>query len=385
MIKIVTVVGARPQFIKAAAISRIFRTLYRKEVNEIMVHTGQHYDHNMSEIFFSELEIEKPKYNLSIGSCSHGVQISGIVSGLEKVFIKEKPDFVLLYGDTNSTLAGAIAASRMLIPIAHVEAGLRSYKKTMPEEVSRIICDHVSSLLFCPTLTSVRNLEREGFITDSFPPYHSDHPGIFHSGDVMYDNALYYTQKVVNLPIIIENQPIIDGEYVLATIHRDFNTDLLFRLQNLLNALSILSEQNRVPVILPLHPRTLGVIKNSLNITIKELKREIPLLIIIEPASYLKMLNLEKNAKMVITDSGGVQKEAYFFGKPCIILREETEWTELLENNSGILTDADPQRILAAYDYFSRNIIHNFPPLFGDGKAAEYICKEIIKSAQKIV
>lgn len=379
MIKILTVVGARPQFIKAAAINRVFRTQYGDVAREIIVHTGQHYDRNMSEVFFSELEIEQPAYNLGIGSCSHGAQISGIIRGLEEILEKEKPAYVILYGDTNSTLAGAVAASRMLIPVAHIEAGLRSYKKSMPEEVSRIICDHVSSLMFCPTLTSVKNLVHEGFDADALPPYHADHPGIFHSGDVMYDNAMYYSRKAEQIAAEPGTWRDIPTEYVLATIHRDFNTDHPERLRNMIEALNRISLQYKIPVVLPIHPRTAGMIKSNLNTSTEELQQKNPLLRIIEPASYLKMLYLEKNARMVITDSGGVQKEAYFFKKPCILLREETEWTELLENKSAILADADPERIVAAFEHFIRHEITDFPPLFGNGKAAEYICREIIK------
>ena len=373
--KIVTVIGARPQIIKAAALSRAIRNS-SADVKEVIVHTGQHYDAEMSEVFINELRIPQPDYNLGVGSGSHGKQTAAIISGLEEILIKEKPDWLVVYGDTNSTLAAAIAASKIHIPVAHIEAGLRSFNKRMPEEINRIMCDHVSTLLFSPTKTGFSNLIKEGFKVNE-TPFDIDNPGIFHCGDLMYDNSLYYSS------IALENTGIFDHlqlglkPFFLATIHRNNNTDDPLRLNELFKALIRIAEKSSTRIILPLHPRTRKMMDQLLD---PELRKKLTdhLIQLIQPVSFLEMIVLEQNAGMVFTDSGGVQKEAYFFKKPCIILRPETEWVELVENGTAIICDADSQKIENAFDYFSNQKDLSFPDVFGDGKAADFILEKLI-------
>lgn len=348
--KIVTVVGARPQIVKAAAVSNVLRQSH----NEILVHTGQHYDTNMSDIFFEELGIPLPNVNLGIGSGGHGEQTGQMLAELEKLYQREKPSAVLVYGDTNSTLAGALAASKMQIPVAHVEAGLRSFNKAMPEEQNRILTDHISQWLFVPTETAENNLRKEGI-----------EQGIQQVGDVMYDGVMLFQKKI--LPNVLEKFGLHD-EYLLCTIHRAENTNDKQRLASILNALAR-SGQN---IVLPLHPRTeklIHVYGLSLGKNIK----------VIAPVGYLDMLALMQNAKKIVTDSGGVQKEAYFLAKPCITMREETEWVETVEQGWNLLTGAEEEKIL--------NALSSFVPkgkpkeIFGDGTAAlkisNFLSKEI--------
>jgi UDP-GlcNAc3NAcA epimerase len=377
MIKILTIIGARPQIIKAAAISRAVKNQFSSEIEEVIVHTGQHYDNNMSQVFFEELGIPRPDYNLGVGSGPHGKQTARMIEGIEEILVNERPDFIVLYGDTNSTLAGAVAASKLHVPIAHVEAGLRSYNKSMPEEINRIMCDHASTLLFSPTVTGYNNLIREGFKPNNKAPYSADNPAIYHCGDVMYDNSLYFA-SLAKKP---ENTEISETGFILATIHRDNNTDIPQRLTAIFSALHQFSLNRQRQVIIPLHPRTSALLEKNLG---QELYREIlgnDLLRIIPPVSFLEMTWLEKNAFLILTDSGGVQKEAYFFGKPCVIVRPETEWVEIVEAGAGIIADASEERILQALDYFSGNQSITFPSVFGDGKAAEFICGEILRAA----
>jgi UDP-GlcNAc3NAcA epimerase len=376
-VKIVTIIGARPQFIKASALSRAIRNHFADRISEVIVHTGQHYDDNMSKVFFNELEIPDPHYNLGVGSASHGKQTGAMIEKIEEVLIKEKPDCVILYGDTNSTLAGAVAASKMQIPIAHIEAGMRSFNKTMPEEINRIVCDHVSALLFTPTRTGLNNLVREGFSTHNKLPFTSDNPGVFHCGDVMYDNSLYFSGKAEQVSGILENNRLGHGKFVLGTIHREGNTDDPARLTSIFKAFDLISEEHSIDVILPLHPRTSKVLQQNLEPVVYRRVVGNPRIKIIPPASFFDTMVLEKNCLMVMTDSGGIQKEAFFNKKPVLILRKETEWTEIVENKSGICTDADEERIIRAFHYFISNPV-NFPPVFGDGKAAEFICKQIL-------
>lgn len=374
MVKILTIIGARPQIIKAAAISRAVKNQFSSEIEEVIVHTGQHYDNNMSQVFFEELGIPRPDYNLGVGSGPHGKQTARMIEGIEEILLIEKPDFIVLYGDTNSTLAGAVAASKLHVPIAHVEAGLRSYNKSMPEEINRIMCDHASTLLFSPTVTGYNNLIREGFKPNNKAPYSADNPAIYHCGDVMYDNSLHFA-SLAKKP---ENTEISEAGFVLATIHRDNNTDIPQRLTAIFNALQQFSLNHQMQVILPLHPRTSALLEKNLG---QQLYREImgnDLLRIIPPVSFLEMTWLEKNAILILTDSGGVQKEAYFFGKPCVIARPETEWVEIVEAGAGIIADASKERILNALDYFIGNQSIAYPQVFGDGKAAEFICGEIL-------
>jgi UDP-GlcNAc3NAcA epimerase len=378
MIKIVTIIGARPQIIKAAALSRAIKNKFSTSIEEIIVHTGQHYDTNMSAVFFDELNIPKPKYNLRVGSEPHAKQIATMLTGIEEVLLKEKPQAIVLYGDTNSTLAGALAASKVQVLVVHIEAGLRSFNKTMPEEINRIMCDHVSTLLFAPTKAGYDNLVKEGFKTDTKAPYNINNPKIYHCGDVMYDNSLHFASVAEQKSKVLEKYSLQKNNFVLATIHRDNNTDNAERLNALFSALFEIQEKNKTAIILPLHPRTKKCIDEFLDKTLLEKIELSKQFVICEPLPFLDMIMLEKNCSLVITDSGGVQKEAFYFEKPCIILRPETEWIELLECNAAVLADADKNKIVEAYNSFS-NHKPNYPKLFGDGHAAEFICAELVK------
>jgi UDP-GlcNAc3NAcA epimerase len=307
--KILTIVGARPQFIKAAVLSRLMR---RQGIEETLVHTGQHYDENMSEVFFAELEIARPAYHLAIGSGAHGQQTGRMLEGIEKVLMETRPGCVLVYGDTNSTLAGALAAAKLHVPIAHVEAGLRSFNRRMPEEINRVVTDHLSTWLFAPTQAAVDNLLKEGR-----PP-----EAIHLVGDVMYDAALHCADRPGNQ--LLEKHGLEPKKYILATIHRAENTDDSARLHNILSAFQEIAAQ--VPVVLPLHPRTRAILQKA-----AELEKLTSGLRILNPLGYVDMTYLERNARLVATDSGGVQKEAFFHRIPCVTLREETEWVELVE------------------------------------------------------
>ncbi len=370
MIKIVTIIGARPQIIKAAALSRAIKNNFSDKIKEVIVHTGQHYDENMSQVFIDELGIPTPDYNLGVGSGAHGVQTAKMIEGIEEILLKEKPDYLVVYGDTNSTLAGAIAASKIHIPIAHIEAGLRSFNKAMPEEINRICCDHCSTMLFSPTTTGYKNLINEGFSPNNKKPFTIDNPGIYHCGDVMYDNSMYFAKMAKDERLKTK------GNYILCTIHRNNNTDEPERLKSIVKALIKISEEKEI--IIPLHPRTKKLLDVNLDSETYNTFINNSNIHIIEPVSFLEMISLEKNADLVMTDSGGVQKEAYFFKKPCIIMRSETEWKEIVEVGAAIIADADEDRILEAYHHFKENNIEEFPEIFGDGKAAEFICKELI-------
>lgn len=360
--KLITIVGARPQFIKAAPFSEVFR----REHIEILIHTGQHYDANMSDVFFEELKIPKPTYHLGVGSGSHGKQTAKMLEGIEEIIIKEKPDGVLVYGDTNSTLAGALAASKLHVPVYHVEAGLRSYNKLMPEEQNRILTDHISDLLLCPTQTAVDNLQTEGITS-----------GVVMTGDIMYDAVLRnigiseekYSNGSWFNEINIETkqvQQLTESDYYLATIHRAENTDSEEKLRKIFLAFSELDK----PVLMPLHPRTRSKI-DKLKITAKNV-------VFINPVGYLLMLYLTSNAYMVITDSGGLQKEAFFLKTPCTTLREQTEWVETLSNEWNVLSNIDHEEIKMKVQ---RNLKYTKLPrenVFGDGNAAIRICNAII-------
>lgn len=378
MKKIVTVIGARPQIIKAAALSRAIKNHYADRLTEVIIHTGQHYDENMSQVFFDELGIPAADYNLNTGSGSHGKQTAAMLASIEEILLKEKPSAIVLYGDTNSTLAGAIAASKIHIPIVHIEAGLRSFSKTMPEEVNRIMCDHVSTLLFSPTATGYRNLLREGFQERTQPPYSADHPKIYHCGDVMYDNSLFFSAMAEEKTSILQQHRLEKDHFILATIHRNNNTDIPERLNALFGALQQISVEHQLDVILPLHPRTAKLMDAQLNGDLLKEIRSNPRFRICGPVSFLEMIALEKNCSIVMTDSGGVQKEAFYFEKPCVILRPETEWVELVDCGTAIIADADRPRIIAAFEKLSGARHMSFPKLYGDGHAAEFICSEII-------
>ena len=378
MKKILTIIGARPQIIKGAALSREINTHFRDKINEVIVHTGQHYDQDMSGVFFAEMNIPEPDYNLNTGSGRHGGQTAKMIMGIEEILFKEKPDYLVLYGDTNSTLAGAIAASKMHVPVVHIEAGLRSFNKAMPEEINRIICDHVSTLLFSPTKTGIHNLRKEGFRIGQDPPFSPDHPGVFHCGDIMYDNSLFFSDVAEKRSNIISKLSLQPGNFILITIHRDFNTDNTQRLNRIFSAIYQIGDRFNENFVLPLHPRTLKQLDSKLDPGLLKNIRNSKHILITGPVSYLDMIQLEKNAKMIMTDSGGLQKEAYFFGKAVIILRPETEWVEIPENKTGIVTDADINNIVDAYVHFNNDDTKlSFPPLFGDGKAASFICKQL--------
>lgn len=347
--KIVTIVGARPQFIKAAPVSRILRQNH----TEILVHTGQHYDYKMSEIFFDDLKIPKPNYNLQVGSGSHGKQTGEMLQKIEEVLLIEKPDSILVYGDTNSTLAGGLAASKLHIPVIHIEAGLRSFNRRMPEEINRVVVDHLSTILFAPTETAVKNLQKEG-ITHN----------IYNVGDVMYDATLYNLGLAEKKSTILKQYNLEPFQYYLSTIHRPENVDNKESLANILQALSLLDKT----VLLPLHPRTekqisLFGLKDQANTNI----------LIIPPVGYLDMLTLENNAKGILTDSGGIQKEAYFLKTPCFTMRSETEWIETVEMGWNKVVGNAKEAIIEAVSSFQKP--DNYVNCYGDGKASIYMEK----------
>lgn len=344
--KICTIIGARPQFIKAAPVSR---AIAAATLQEVVIHTGQHYDYQMSEIFFEELQLRQPDYNLGIGSGSHGAQTGQMLIDIEKVLLAEKPDLTLVYGDTNSTLAGALAAAKLHLPVAHVEAGLRSFNRAMPEELNRVLTDHVADWLFCPTETAVTNLATEGITA-----------GVHNVGDVMYDAVLFNMALAEKKADLFEQLNLGPQQYYLATLHRPYNTDVPENLAGILAAFEALAH----PVIFPIHPRTQKFIRQhnlSLGPNIRHL----------EPVGYLPMLLLEKYALAILTDSGGVQKEAYFNAVPCVTIRPETEWVETVATGWNILADPTPASILSAVN---RPQPGQAPaPIFGDGQAAQHI------------
>ncbi len=354
--KIITVVGARPQFIKAAAVSR--EIARRPAIREIIVHTGQHFDRNMSEIFFEEMEIPRPAYHLEVNSLGHGAMTGRMIEKIEEVLLQERPDILMVYGDTNSTLAGALAARKLHVRVVHVEAGLRSFNMRMPEEINRILTDRISDILCCPTETAVENLRREGF--GNFPC------SIVRTGDVMQDAALYYGARSADKSTIIRDLRLADREYALCTIHRAENTDDPARLKGLFSAL--LEIGNDLPVVMPLHPRT-QKLAAALGPRLSGDDR----LIILPPVGYFDMIELLKRTAIVLTDSGGLQKEAYFFRKICLTLREETEWTELVDCHVNVVVGAEKDRIVHAF----REAVHApLPPcasLYGDGNASALI------------
>ncbi len=377
--KILTVIGARPQFIKAAAISRAITNKFSDKIQEVIVHTGQHYDEKMSNIFFNELKIPREKYNLQIGSGTQAEQTAKMMIEIEKVITKEKPDALLLYGDTNSTLAACLVAIKLHIPIIHVEAGVRFYSKEYPEEVNRIICDSMSSLLFVPTDDGIRALQEEGYDVEnkSKTKASADSPKVYRCGDIMYDNTLYFKNKILS-PRVFEQYNIPQKNYILATMHRPANVDKEEHLIQILSGLNNVANQFNKSIILPLHPRTKKNIENSS--VAKELISN-DNFYIIPPASFLEMIDLEKNADLIVTDSGGVQKEAYFIEKPCLIMLNETAWVELVDSGNAVLTGNDRQKIEDGAKYFFEEKKElKFVPLYGDGKASEFICQKIIEN-----
>ena len=378
-LRIMNIVGARPQIIKASAISRAISKKFSEEIEEIVVHTGQHYDRELSDVFFDELEIRMPDFNLQVGSGRHGRQTGMILERIEDVMLSEKPDCVVIYGDTNSTLAAALAASKQHFPVVHIEAGMRSFNKQMPEELNRIVADHASTLLFAPTNTAFKNLMNEGFRPENVSPYSINNPRVILTGDIMYDNSLFYAELAEKKKKdLLHKMGIEEGRFVLVTIHRDLNTDDTERLGNIFSTLKRLSDESKLTMVLPLHPRTMIALKNNLPDLYNEVTGSEHMKVI-RPVSFLEMILLEKKAKIIVTDSGGVQKESHFFSKPCIVLRKETEWVELVKNGTVKLADADPATITEAWNYFMDN--HDelrYPAFYGDGKASESILNEML-------
>ncbi len=355
--KIVTIVGARPQFIKAAAVSREIKK--HPSIEEIIIHTGQHYDINMSDIFFSEMEIPKPKLNLDVNGLSHGAMTGQMLEKIEKALMDIKPNWVLIYGDTNSTLAGALAAKKLHLKAAHVEAGLRSFNMKMPEEINRILTDRICDILFCPTDAAIDNLKKEGF--ENFPVK------VIRCGDVMQDAAIYYSKTSEQHSEIISQLGL--KEFVLCTLHREENTNDKTVLSRLVNALNHLNE--KIPVVIPLHPRTKKIISNfNLELKVK----------VIDPVGYFDMIELLKHCKLVMTDSGGLQKEAFFFRKFCVTLREQTEWVELVENDFNRVVGSDENKINEAISCFLNTKADFNINLYGNGNASSVIVESLMNS-----
>ncbi len=356
MKKVVTILGARPQFVKAAVLSRIIAN--HAQLEEVIVHTGQHYDANMSTVFFEEMHIPNPKYNLKINDMSHGAMTGHMFVAIEEVLAKERPDAVIVYGDTNSTLAGALAAKKMNIKLIHIEAGLRSFNMKMPEEVNRVLTDRISDLLLCPTDTAIQNLQKEGF--ENFDTK------LIKCGDIMKDAVEYYSQVSAKNSSIIDDLKLQQNEFVVATIHRQENTDDIEKLKTIFEALEAIHEEKKV--IIPLHPRTRKIIED------KDLQYAIT---IIDPIGYYDMLELLKSCAMVITDSGGLQKEAFFNKKHCIIVREETEWTELVTNNFATIVGSDKMKLIKAFHDFENTDADFSMNLYGTG-VGEHMHREIL-------
>jgi UDP-GlcNAc3NAcA epimerase len=375
---ILTVIGARPQIIKASALGRAIQGPFKGRIRETLLHTGQHYDANMSDVFLHELGMRAPDIALGIGSGSHGEQTARMVQGVEAALRSESPDLLLVYGDTNSTLAGALAAAKLHVPVAHVEAGLRSHHKSMPEEINRVLADHCSTWLFCPTELATHNLAREGFPMWDHGTPGPDHPAVIMCGDVMYDNSLYFAELARTRSTILADLGLKPDGFLLATVHRDHNTDDPQRLAGILGTLLAEHLERNIPVVLPLHPRTRKCLDALPDTPLRERIEATPGFHLVPPVGYFDMIALERNALLVVTDSGGLQKEAHFFGKPCVVLRDRTEWVELVENGVSILADADPDRIHAAIGHFLRSGIPSMDPLYGDGQAARHICAALL-------
>jgi UDP-GlcNAc3NAcA epimerase len=366
-LKVLSVVGARPQFVKAAIVSKSLRSV--AEISEITVHTGQHYDDNLSQIFFTELGIQTPAYNLGIGSGTHGKQTGRMLEGIERVLLEEKPDWVLVYGDTNSTLAGALAASKLHFPVAHVEAGLRSFNRMMPEEINRVLTDHTSDLLFAPTKLAVKNLLNEGICGEK----------VQQIGDVMYDAALCYGGTAEKKSSILERLKLKPKGYILATIHRAENSDDPNRLGAIVSGLH--KAAAAMPVVFPVHPRTRNVLFTDQNCV-----RGIDGMLFVDPVGYLDMTMLERNARLIATDSGGVQKEAFFFSVPCVTFRTETEWQELIDIGwNRLAPPADQEAVAQAIQLALTETPVRTQSPYGDGHAADRIAEHLLQRSSGIV
>jgi len=360
--KIVTIVGARPQFVKAAALSRAFQEI--GGIEEVIIHTGQHFDKNMSDVFFMEMQIPHPQYNLAINSLSHGAMTGRMIEKIESVLLEEKPDFLLVYGDTNSTLAGALAAVKIQVPIAHVEAGLRSFNMEMPEEINRILTDRISNVLFCPTDTAIDNLANEG--------YSNIDAKVVKSGDVMEDAALYYEKLSREKATVLQTNNLEESSYYICTLHRAENTKSADRMAEIIQGLNTIAHNYKV--VLPVHPRTKELLStHNLNNNI----------LIIEPVGYFDMIALIKNSRLVVTDSGGLQKEAYFFNKYCVTARDQTEWVELVSNGYNRIVGANSAKMIEAVNYFESRDFRKETQLYGGGKAANFMAEYLKNYSNK--
>lgn len=382
MIRILTIIGARPQIIKAAAFNRAVKTKFSNEIEELILHTGQHYDDEMSAFFFDELGIAKPDINLHVGSSSHASQTAVMMKGIEKAIEEVNPNYILVYGDTNSTLAAALVGVKMHVPIIHVEAGLRSFDKAMPEEINRITTDHCSTLLFSPTKTGIENLKNEGLTNSIAQNYQLNSPGVFHVGDIMLDNSLYYAAAATKKTSILEENRLAKNGFFLATVHRDNNTDSVERLLSIIGAFDIVTKQNDMKLVWPMHPRTDNLLKLDKYAEVKKIIDNNDRIVVLPPASFFEIIMLESHAKLILTDSGGVQKEAYFFKKPCLILRSQTEWVELVNSGHAMLCDANTEQIVDGTEVMLKSELPIFDPIFGQGNAAEEICEIILKSSK---
>ncbi|MCC7455002.1 MAG: UDP-N-acetylglucosamine 2-epimerase (non-hydrolyzing) [Crocinitomix sp.] len=384
MIRILTIVGARPQFIKSAVLSRVILASFKNELEEIIVHTGQHYDPEMSTVFFDELKIPKEKYNLQIGSLNHAHQTARIMMALDDVIAIENPDALLLYGDTNSTLAACLVAIKRHLPIIHIEAGVRSFNKKFPEEVNRIICDHTSSLLFVPSEDGMASLKKEGFKSDeTLVP--SDlllnSPNVYKCGDIMYDNTLAFLEEAdTYFNRLVAKHQLPSSNFFLATAHRPSNVDDLKNFKEIISFFHYAIDNLGKEIVFPIHPRTKKIIAENEELSAMINKKGLHC---IPPVSFIEMIGLEKHTDLVITDSGGVQKEAYFMKKPCLIMLEETPWVELVESKNAKLVGNNYTLLCEGATYFLENKPTNFAPIYGDGKSAYFICEKIIKNLKK--
>jgi UDP-GlcNAc3NAcA epimerase len=375
MLKIATIVGARPQFIKAASVSNTIREKFADQIQEIIIHSGQHYDFNMSEVFFNQLNVPTPDFFLNVGSSSHAVQTAEMMIAIESVLLEINPDMVLVYGDTNTTLAGALTASKLNIPVIHIEAGLRSFNKNEPEEQNRILTDHISTYLFCPTKQATLNLEKENFNLDSNSHHAINHPLVSNVGDVMYDLFLKFKSKIDTYPknIYFNNKP-----FILATIHRAGNVQDKKNLEGILKSILGLADGGD-NILIPFHPGTLKMINEMMDTELKDSILNHPKIIVCEPLSYLDLIQVLDDTFLVMTDSGGLQKEAYFSRKPCVVLRNETEWIELIENNFAILGGNNEISIWEAVKKAKEISIPTTSNLYGNGDACEKICNALLK------
>lgn len=373
---LVALIGARPQIIKHSAIERAVRKQFDSQIQLTTIHSGQHYSPEMSAVFFEEMGISQPDVNLNVGSFSHAIQTAMMMEKLDEYLDHHPCDAFLVYGDTNSTLAGALVASKRQIPLIHIEAGLRSYNKSMPEEINRIMTDHVSSYLFCPTLAAIENLKKENLIHNEKATL--DAPSVFHCGDIMYDNSIYFAQVAEQKSTVLTENHWSNESYILATVHRQNNTDDPAKLSAIFASFLGIIAKHDLPIVLPLHPRTKKLMQNLDSELLKKIQQE-RRLHIIDPVGFLDMIVLEKNAKMILTDSGGVQKEAYFFQKPSVILRPQTEWVEIVEHGCALLANEKEEIIRATDEMLKRKETMEFPSVFGNAHAAEFILSKIIE------